>query len=426
MTATTPDLRPTQRRIVLTLSLAQLCSGIGNGAALAIGSLMAVELTGSDAYAGAVTTALSVAASLAALPLAGLAMRRGRRTALMSGLGLAAVGAVAMILAPVLGSFAVLLLGGALLGVGNAANLQSRFAATDLATPAHRGRDLSIVVWAITIGAVAGPNLIRPGAALGEFLGLPEMSGPFLFSLAGMLIGVVVLAVGLRPDPLLTARAVGGVSGGASRPSLVDGLRTAARSWPATLGIVTLVAAHVVMVAVMSMTPVQLRELDHAAGAQHSSADTLAVIGFVISLHIAGMYALSPVMGWLTDRFGRLRTMLLAQVLLAAAVLCAGVGADSRTWVTVGLVLLGLGWSAATVSASTFVAESVPPERAVLVQGVSDAVMGAAGAVGAATAGMVLAVGGYLGVNLVGAVTVAVVAVLIVATMTRTRTRPLA
>ncbi len=419
MTTTLTDLAPVQRRTVLSLSLAQLFSGIGNGAGLAIGSLMAVELTGSDAYAGTSTTAISVAASVAALPLAGLAVRRGRRVALISGLSLAAVGALAMLLAPVLMSFPVLLIGSALLGVGTAANLQSRFAATDLATDAHRGRDLSIVVWSITVGAVAGPNLIRPGAALGAAMGLPEMSGPFLFSLAGMLVAIVVLAVGLRPDPLLTAHDRGLGGGGNERPSLMEGLRTARHSWHASLGIVTLVAAHTVMVAVMSMTPVHLRELDLASGQHHSSSDTLAVIGLVISLHIAGMYALSPVMGWLTDSLGRLPTMLLAQLLLAAAVACAGFGADSRTAVTVGLVLLGLGWSAATVAGSTFVSESVPRDRVVLVQGVSDTAMGAAGAVGAATAGLVLSVGGYAGLNVVGAVTVAVVAVLIVVTLAR-------
>lgn len=418
--AATVPLAAVQRRVVLSLSLAQLFSGIGNGAGLAIGSLMAVELTGSDAFAGTTTTAISVAASVAALPLAGLAVRRGRRVALTGGLLLAAAGALAMLLAPVVMSFPVLLLGSALLGVGTAANLQSRFAATDLASSAHRGRDLSIVVWSITVGAVAGPNLIKPGSALGAAMGLPEMSGPFLFSLAGMLVAIVVLAVGLRPDPLLTARDLGRDGVGQVRPSLVDGLRTAGRSWPATLGIGTLVAAHTVMVAVMSMTPVHLRALDLEGGHRHSASDVLVVIGLVISLHIAGMYALSPVMGWLTDAVGRLPTMLFAQMLLAAAVACAGFGADSRTAVTIGLVLLGLGWSAATVAGSTYVAESVPPDRVVLVQGVSDTAMGAAGAVGAATAGLVLSVGGYPGLNLVGAVTVAVVAALIVATMLRT------
>ncbi|MGP5162524.1 MFS transporter [Arthrobacter rhombi] len=146
-TAPVPSVpRNHQRRVVLCLSLAQLFSGLGNGSALALGSLMAVDLTGSNAYAGATTMAISVAGALTALPLAGLAIRRGRRVALSAGMLIAAVGALGMLLTPILESFPLLLVSAALLGVGNAANLQARFAATDLAEPATRGRDLGLVV----------------------------------------------------------------------------------------------------------------------------------------------------------------------------------------------------------------------------------------------------------------------------------------
>ena len=170
---------------------------------------MAVDLTGSNAYAGATTMAISVAGALTALPLAGLAIRRGRRVALSAGMLIAAVGALGMLLTPIVESFPLLLVSAALLGVGNAANLQARFAATDLAEPATRGRDLGLVVWAITIGAVTGPNLIGPGAAMGRSLGLPDESGPFIFSMAGMLIAVLILNIGLRPDPLRMSREPG-------------------------------------------------------------------------------------------------------------------------------------------------------------------------------------------------------------------------
>ncbi|MEE1620183.1 MFS transporter [Zafaria sp. Z1313] len=409
-----------QRRVVATLAAAQLFSGIGNGAGLAIGSLMAVELTGSNAFAGASTTAISVAGALAALPLAGLAARRGRRTALSAGLLLAAAGAVAMAAAPLLGSFAALLAGSLLLGVGAAANLQARFAATDLADDATRGRDVGLVVWSITVGAVAGPNLIGPGSAWGASLGLPPLSGPFLFSLAGLLAAAVVLQIGLRPDPLAFGAEIpadagrgGSAAGGPEgvpafpaaapgRPSLRDGVRAVRDSPAARLGIATVVGAHLVMVSVMAMTPVHLRELAEPAGhAGHAaSPDTLVLIGFTISLHIAGMYALSPVMGWMADRLGRRRTMLAAQCVLAAALVTAGLGRESHLAVAAGLVLLGLGWSMAVVAASAFLAESVDGRRRVLVQGLSDTLMGAAGALGAAGSGVVLAWVGFTGLNL--------------------------
>ena len=199
------DPQRVQRRTVWVLSTAQLLSGIGSGASLSVGSLLAVQLSGSNAWAGSVTTIMTLGAAATALPLAGLAGRRGRRASLVTGLLAAMAGSLLVIVSTVTGNFPVLLLAAALLGLGTAANLQARFAAVDLADPEHRGRSLAIVVWAVTIGAVAGPNLIRPGALVGEALGLPALAGPFVFSAAGLALAALLLFIGLRPDPLLLA-----------------------------------------------------------------------------------------------------------------------------------------------------------------------------------------------------------------------------
>jgi MFS family permease len=423
------DLPRIQRRTVLTLALAQLSSGVGSGVALAVGSLMAVQLSGRQELAGTSTMAISLAGALMALPLASAAAVRGRRFALAAGLLLALVGTGLMVLAPVAGSFPLVLAGSALIGAGTAANLQARFAAADLARPEHRGRDLSFVVWSITIGAVAGPNLIRPGAALGVALGLPEISGPFLISMAGLVIAIVLLVAGLRPDPLLHARRLQGEAAGEGttlparrRGSLRAGLAAVRQSPAALVGLVTVAGAHLVMVAVMSMTPVHLQLMDQASGQGHSSADTLAVIGFTISLHIAGMYALSPVFGMLTDRFGRPALIVAGQVLLLAATGLAGLGHAHQGLVAGGLVALGLGWSASTIAGSTLLSESVAEADRVLVQGVSDACMGAAGAAGAALSGVVLATAGFAGLN--AAAAVAAAAVLGIALTGRRETAP--
>lgn len=413
-----------QRRTVVVLSAAQLLSGVGSGASLSVGSLLAVQLAGSNAWAGSVTTTMTLAAALTALPLAGLAGRRGRRAALVTGLLSAMTGALLVILATVTGAFPVLLLGAALLGLGTAANLQARFAAVDLADPEHRGRSLAIVVWAVTVGAVAGPNLIQPGALVGQALGLPPISGPFVFSTAGLALAALLLLIGLRPDPLLlAARLRGGgeepakgTTGSRGRHALRNGLR-AVRSAPrARLALLAVVAAHGCMAAVMSMTPLHLQLLTegplagHPAGHAHAaSTDVFVLIGFTISLHIAGMYALSPVMGWLTDRVGRLPVILLGHGLILLAVCVAGFGQGQPVLVTTGLVLLGLGWSAATIAGSTLLAESVAPGDRVLVQGVSDTLMGVAGAVGSGFAGLVMSGIGYQGLNLLAAAVAAAV-----------------
>lgn len=438
------EVRHVQRRTVALLAAAQVFGGIGTGATVSIGSILAVELSGSTAWAGAVATLMTLGAALAALPLASLADRRGRRVGQVVGLSAALAGAVLMVLAVVSGLFILLVLGAAGIGVGSAASLQARFAAVDLADAEHRGRALSTVVWAVTVGAVAGPNLIQPGTAVGEALGLPPVAGPFVISGAGLLVATVLLFAGLRPDPLLLARqlaardasqspqqragvegqSVGQAAGTGQAPpaapamaggeakrdggSLVRGLRAIRGSRTALLAVAAVVGAHAVMVGVMSMTPLHLQELVEGPGAGHAghtaSGDVLVIIGFTISLHIAGMFALSPVMGWLTDKAGRAQTIMIGFTLLIAAVAVAGFGQSSTAAVATGLVLLGMGWSAATVSGSTLLAESVGQDARVVVQGVSDMLMGAAGAVGGAVSGLVLSWIGYLGLNLLGGV----------------------
>ncbi|WP_150243164.1 MFS transporter [Nocardiopsis quinghaiensis] len=384
-----------QRRTVLTLMLAQMVGGIGMGAMLAVGALIALELTGSDAWSGAATTMITLGAAVFALPLASLAARHGRRPGLAAGWVLGALGGTVTIAATVLGTFVLFLVGMVLVGAGTATNLQARHAAADLASERSRGRDLSIVVWATTIGSVAGPNLIGPSGSVAALFGLPELLGPVLFTTAGFVLGAVLTFILLRPDPLRVATAARTREGAPSgvRLSVAGALRVIAASPGALLAVVGIVASHTVMVAVMTMTPVHMSHHDAA----------LTVIGLTISLHIAGMYALSPVVGWLTDRLGRVPLLLTGQVLLLVAAMVAGTAGHDETQVTVGLVLLGLGWSFGLVSGTALLAESLSAEVRPRAQGVSDLVMNLGGATAGALSGVVLAQAGFGGLNLFAA-----------------------
>lgn len=409
-TTTTPDITSVQARTVRALSIAQIFSGLGNGSTLALGSILAVELSGSEAWAGSVTTALTLGTALTAIPLSQLAIARGRRVALTTGLTAAIAGTVLMVAAVITTLFPLLLAGAFWVGLASAVNLQARFAVTDLAERAHRGRDLSLVVWAITIGAVAGPNMVGPGAVLAGWLSIPAQAGPFVISAAGMILGAAIIAVFLRPDPLLTRRALDGNDADRAQP-------TAKRSTPWRAGwqivtthptagaaVIAVITAHTVMVAVMSMTPLHMQ---HQADGTAGHPDTIALIGFTISLHIAGMYALSPVMGWLTDRYGPTATVLAGMGTLIAAVALTGLLPQHMGAVTAGLILLGLGWSAATVAGSTLLVSSLTPAQRVPAQGFSDATMSLAGAAGAASSGPVMGLIGYPGLSAVTALLIA-------------------
>ena len=383
-----PAHAPLQRKVVGVLVIGQILGGIGMGATLSLGALLAAQLSGSSAWSGMAATMSTLGAALVAVPLARLAQSRGRRLSLATGAIVAGGGAVLAITAVAVDTFPLLLLALMLLGAGSATNLQARFAATDLASAKFRARDLSIVVWSTTIGAVLGPNLFGPGEAVGRGLGLPTMTGAFAFSLLATVGAATVYTVGLRPDPLLTVLASRGVN--ASGPRLRGGLAIVRTNRSARYAVAVIALSHATMVALMSMAPVHLRE--HGA--------TLTVVGLTISLHVAGMYALSPVFGWLADRLGRTPVILTGQALLLAALALFWLAGDSSTAMTVGLILLGLGWSASIVAGSALIAEAVGVGDRAALQGFSDLSMNAAGAVGGASAGLVLSAVGYSGLGL--------------------------
>lgn len=396
-----------QRRTIVLLSLAQVFSGLGTGAVVSVGSLLAVQLSGSTSWGGSVTTVMTLGAAVASMPLARWALVHGRRNTLSGGLLIAAVGAILMIVAASLQSFALLLLGAATLGVGSAVNLQARFAATDLSAPNRRARDLSLVVWTTTVGSVAGPNMLGLGERVGASLGMPEYTGIFVFSTTGLVIASLIIFLGLRPDPYFLAKSIAEQSGVAvTQPQRLGFRQTAIKlrgNKAAQAGLISILTGHGIMVSVMSVTSVHLD--------QHGAA--LTIIGLTISLHIAGMYALSPIVGMLADRLGPRTTTLIGFGILVAATAAAGFGQGSHTWVTVGLVLLGLGWSAATISGSAQIVSAVAPEIRVSVQGVSDTLMSLAGATGGLLAGLGLSGLGFGGLN-AAAASVAIIGAILV------------
>ena len=379
------DVPALQRRTVATLVGSQVLGGVGLATGFAVGSILAEEIAGSARYAGLGGTFQVLGGALIAIPMAALMARSGRRPGLVLGYALACIGAVGIVLSGVVGSFALLLAASALFGGGAAANSQARFAAADLAEPRHRGRDLSLVVWATTIGSVLGPNLVGPSEPLARALGIPVLTGPFVLSLTGFALGGLLLAVLLRPDPLMTARQVRGEHTTA-RGSVLHGLRAVRQHPKAVLGLTTMTVGHVVMVSVMVMTPLHM----------HHGGAALELIGFVISVHVLGMFAFSPLTGLAVDRWGARRVALGgAAVQVVAGLLAASTPTGASTGLTVALFLLGLGWSGTLVSGSTLLVESLSVSDRASSQGAADLSMGLVAAAGGALAGVVIDVAGY-------------------------------
>jgi MFS family permease len=346
------DIDRVQARTIRTLVVSQAVGAVGVTIGVATASLLARDISGSESMAGLAQTFQVLGTAAAAFLLSRLMRRRGRRVGLVTGYLLGAAGAMLAVVAGVVDSMLVLLLGAVLLGATTAANSGSRYAATDLAPEETRARALSVVVWATTIGAVAGPNLTGVGAALARSLGIPELTGGFAIGAVALVAAAGWLAVLLRPDPLLLAQAAAPVEPTGAPTRSWSRFTSTVRDVPAVgAAVVGMACAHAAMVTVMIMTPLHM---------EHGGAH-LEVIGFVISLHVLGMFAFSPLVGAAADKWGRPPVLVGGGIMLLVALVLCGFAPEGSSWqIFAGLFLLGLGWSLTTVAASTIIADRTP------------------------------------------------------------------
>jgi MFS family permease len=376
-----------QQKVIKVLASVQVLAGIGSAGTVAAGSLLVASITDSETLAGLAQTSSVLGAAAMALPLSRLTQRGGRRLGLSVGYLVGAIGALFAIIGGTKEILLFMLLGAFLIGAASASGYQARFAATDLATDESRSRQLSFVVWGSTIGAVAGPNLMGPSGNFAEVLGLPRLVGPYVVALITLGLGVIVIQLFLRPDPYITAIQI--EDKGEINNKLLparQALRLISQNPRALIAVAAIAIGHVAMVSVMVMTPVHMAHVEV----------TLTIIGLVISVHVAGMYAFSPVVGWLSDKFGRIPVIRVGVVILLLSTFVSGTAAaDDVIRMGTGLFLLGLGWSCTLIAGSTLLSESVTNELRPSSQGASDLLMNLMGAGGGALAGVIIGTLGY-------------------------------
>ncbi|GGP96627.1 MFS transporter [Streptomyces roseolilacinus] len=386
-----PDPAPAQRRILRVLVASQVLSGAGLAAGVTVGALLAQDMLGSTTLAGLPSALFTAGSALAAVTVGRISQARGRRPGLATGYLAGALGSAGVITAAVLGSPVLLFAALFVYGAGTATNLQARYAGADLSAPDRRGRAVSTVLVATTLGGVVGPNLASPTGTLAEALGIPRLAGLFLLSGTAYALAALVLALWLRPDPLLLARAhaaarpAGAPDGGSGTPRARDEAAYGARGGVVP-GALVMVLTQLVMVAIMTMTPVHMHDHGHSTAAS----------GLVIGIHIGAMYLPSPLTGWLVDRYGRMRIAAASGVtLLAAGALAAAAPADSVVLLALALALLGLGWNLGLVSGTAIITDAVPPATRAKTQGLVDVAVAIAGATGGMVSGAVVAAAGF-------------------------------
>jgi MFS family permease len=381
-------------RLMGALFAAQVCGSTGQSIGMAVGGIMAAEITGTNTWTGLPVAVGALGTALASWPLARLMARAGRRPGLVLGYGLAVAGAAMGMAGVLVRSFPLLLLGMGLFGIAQTSNLLARYAAADVSQASRRGQAMGLIVWGSTAGSIIGPNLMGLAVQVGRPLGLSSAGSAFLISLASYGLAAALLALLLRPDPLAVARLLH-EGAAAARPIVrARALGEILRDPRVRLALVALMTSQFVMIGTTSTSPVYLHDHGHPVN----------LIGLAVSMHLAGMYIASPLSGWLGDRLGRLPVIGAGGVILIAAVAVAGLapGGDSGL-VILGLFLNGIGWNLAFVGGSALLTDALAAAERTSIQGLADLMMGLMGAVGSAAGGMVLGLWGFLALNALGA-----------------------
>lgn len=377
-----------QRRTLKVLVAAQLLSGAGLAAGIVAGALLWKDMSGSTSGAGLPSALFTVGAAGAALLIGQISQQAGRRVGLAAGYLVGAIGGVGIVAAAAIDSVALLVLSLLIYGAGTASSFQARYAGADLAEPSARGRSVAVVLVATTIGAVAGPLVAELTGDFAESVGVRALAGPFMLASAAYLLAGLTLWVLLRPDPLLTARELD-----AANPAALAEDDAQVSTSGVRIAVYVMVLTQMVMVAVMTMTPIHMKDHHHS----------LTATGLVIALHVAAMFLPSPVTGVLVDRYGR-RPLIAASAatLLAAGLLAAAAPGSSVALLAVALVLLGLGWNFGLVAGTALITDSTPLSRRAAIQGRADLFVQLAGAAGGLGSGFIVAGASYATLSLIG------------------------
>nr|WP_249711944.1 MFS transporter [Bacillus cereus] len=383
------------KRTLIIVSISQMFGGAGLAAGITVGALLAQQMLGTDAFAGLPAAMFTMGSAVAAFFVGKLSQKHGRRIGLASGFMVGGFGAIGVVLAALTNSIILLLISLLIYGAGTATNLQARYAGTDLADKKQRATAISITMVMTTFGAVAGPNLVGVMGRFAHSIGIPELAGPFILSAAAFILAGLVLFVMLRPDPLLVANMIETYKQEHTYKGQPVTEEATENKRGITVGAIVMILTQIVMVAIMTMTPVHMGHNGHG----------LSAVGLVIGFHVGAMYLPSLVTGMLIDKIGR-TTMSIAGgvILLAAGVIAALAPSDSLILLIVALALLGLGWNLGLISGTAQIVDATIPSTRAKTQGKIDVFIALAGASGGAMSGMVVANSSYAALSLAGGV----------------------
>ncbi|MCJ8012964.1 MFS transporter [Paenibacillus sp. KQZ6P-2] len=389
-----PDLqRQLYRRSLLIVVISQIFGGAGLAAGVTVGALLAQEMLGTDSLAGVPAALLTLGSAVAAFLVGRFSQQYGRRLGLAAGFLVGGVGAIGVILAAVNHSIVLLFVSLLIYGAGTATNLQARYAGTDLAGPSQRAKAVSIAMVSTTFGAVAGPGMVGVMGQFATSIGVPALAGPFILGAAAFILAGLVFLIFLRPDPFIVAKAVFREQSDLSQPTATQTKSHKMNNRGLVVGATVMILTQIVMVAIMTMTPIHMKHHGHSMGD----------VGLVIGIHIGAMYFPSLITGMLVDKIGRAAMSIASGgTLLLAGIVAAVAPADSLLVLIIALALLGLGWNLGLISGTALIVDATDITTRAKTQGTIDVLVALAGASGGALSGMVVASSSYAALSLAG------------------------
>ncbi|WP_285856045.1 MFS transporter [Bacillus pumilus] len=383
------------KRVLFVVSLSQIFGGAGIAAGITVGALLAQQMLGTEAYAGVPIALFTLGSAGSAFIVGKLSQRYGRRIGLSAGFVAGGLGAIGVVIAAMMNSVILLFASLFIYGAGTATNLQARYAGTDLANSKQRATAISMTMVMTTFGAVAGPNLVEMMGKLAVSIGVPALAGPFILSAAAFIVAGLVLFILLRPDPLVIAQKIAIYKAEHGNGNQRDSADQKIDRKGLTVGATVMILTQIVMVALMTMTPVHMQHHGHG----------LAEVGIVIGFHIGAMYLPSPITGVLVDKIGRTAMSIASGItLLLAGLLAAFAPSDSMILLIIALSLLGLGWNFGLISGTAQIVDSTEPSTRAKTQGTLDVFVALAGASGGALSGMIVANTSYAALSLSGGI----------------------
>ncbi|MCJ8313138.1 MAG: MFS transporter [Pseudomonadales bacterium] len=269
--------------------------------------------------------------------------------------------------------FWLLLVGAVFFGYAISCANYYRFAAMEMVDESQRGKAMSKLMAVGVIAALIGPNLSSFSKDLYFDI---SFSSSVLSFMPLSIIALILMFFIKWPAKKAVA-------------TIQVKIKHEKTSRQVYKPILTAMVAYGVMVLIMSATPL------HMSHHNYEFVDT----AWVIQWHVLGMFAPSFFIGWLTNKLGNTGLLILGVLVLFASIATNLIATD-RAGLTLGLLLLGVGWNFLFVGSSHWLMSFINDSNRSNIQGINEVLVFGLASVATLSSGWLINVLGWQALNI--------------------------